>query len=63
MVATTPVLNNGDLSIDLLDNGIAATFDHNDTGGLGLFIRTGSDLYLLVDADKPALDIMVMVMD
>ena len=44
-----PVLNTGEISIDLLDNGIAATFDHNDTGGLGLFIRTGSDLYLLAD--------------
>ena len=44
-----PVLNNGEISIDLVDNGIAATFDHNDTSGLGLFIRTGSDLYLLAD--------------
>ena len=44
-----PVLNNGEISIDLVDNGIAATFDHNDTSGLGLFIRTGGDLYLLAD--------------
>ena len=44
-----PVLNTGEISIDLVDNGIAATFDHNDTSGLGLFIRTGGDLYLLAD--------------
>ena len=44
-----PVLNNGEISIDLVDNGIAATFDHNDTSGLGLFIRTGGDLNLLAD--------------
>ena len=44
-----PVLNNGEISIDLVDNGIAATFNHNDTSGLGLFIRSGGDLYLLAD--------------
>ena len=44
-----PVLNNGEISIDLVDNGIAATFDHNDTSGLGFFLRTGGDLYLLAD--------------
>ena len=32
-----------------MDNGIAATFDHNDTSGLGFFLRTGGDLYLLAD--------------
>ena len=44
-----PVLDNGEISIDLVDNGIAATFNHNDTSGLGLFIRSGGDLYLLAD--------------
>ena len=44
-----PVLNTGEISIDIVDNGIAAVFNHNDTSGLGLFIRTGSDLYLLAD--------------
>ena len=44
-----PVLNNGEISISLVDNGIAATIDHNDTSGLGLFLRSGGDLYLLAD--------------
>ena len=44
-----PVLNTGEISIDIVDNGIAAVFNHNDTSGLGLFIRSGGDLYLLAD--------------
>ena len=44
-----PVLNTGEISISLVDNGIAATIDHNDTSGLGLFLRSGGDLYLLAD--------------
>ena len=44
-----PVLNTGEISISLVDNGIAATFDHHDTSGLGFFLRSGGDLYLLAD--------------
>ena len=44
-----PVLGNGEISIDILDNTIAATFDYNDTSGLGLFLRSASDMYLLAD--------------
>ena len=44
-----PVLNTGEISIDLVDNGIAAVFNHNDTSGLGFFLRSGGDLYLLAD--------------
>ena len=44
-----PVLNTGEISISLVDNGIAATFDHHDTSGLGFFLRSGGDLNLLAD--------------
>jgi len=44
-----PVLGSGEISIDILDNTIAATFDYNDTSGLGLFLRSASDMYLLAD--------------
>ena len=44
-----PVLNTGEISIDLVDNGIAGVLNHNNTSGLGFFLRTGGDLYLLAD--------------
>ena len=57
-----PVLNTGEISISLVDNGIAATFDHHDTSGLGFFLRSGGDLYLLAD-HKTSTTLMVMDMD
>ena len=44
-----PVLDTGEISIDIMDNTIAGTIDYNDTNGLALFVRSASDMYLLAD--------------
>ena len=44
-----PVLDTGEISIDIMDNTIAGTIDYNDANGFALFFRSASDMYLLAD--------------